>query len=304
MRVHLSRGDIHLGWDNSIEPRATIAPGGEIELDLLEASGGQLAPSSEASDLLALDGTRLNPVTGPIRVDGARPGDALVISFLELDVDEWGWSGVLPGFGLLAADFPEPYLAVSRIVGGVVRLPFGVELPAVSMIGTIGVELPEAGQHSVIPPRRFGGNLDIRHLTAGATLTLPVGVEGALLSVGDAHAAMGDGEVCGTGVETNARTRLRIQVVPGASPAFPRFTTHPASDRVGATIAATGIGPSLEAAARDATRGLIDEIVARSRLAPVEAYVLASVAGDLKISEIVDLPNYVVSAHLPLSVLD
>ncbi|HEY0246683.1 MAG TPA: acetamidase/formamidase family protein [Gryllotalpicola sp.] len=303
MSAHLSSDELHFGWDNALAPRLTVEPGAEVELELVEASGGQLGVASSASALATLDGTRLNPVTGPIRVAGARSGDALTITFLGLEVDDWGWSGVLPGFGLLADEFPEPYLAISRITGGMVRLPFGVELPAVPMIGTIGVALPEPGLHSVIPPRRHGGNLDIRHLTAGATLRLPVGVDGALLSVGDAHAAMGDGEVCGTGIETNARLRLRIELEPGGAPAFPRYVTHPLSDRAGAALAATGVGPSLEAAARDATRGLIDEVVVRTGLAPVEAYVLASVAADLRISEIVDLPNYVVSLQLPLALL-
>jgi acetamidase/formamidase len=156
----------------------------------------------------------------------------------------------------------------------------------------------------VVPPRRWGGNLDIRHLGAGSTLYLPVGVPGALLSVGDAHSAMGDGEVCGTGIETNASVRLRLDVEKGRDIAYPRFVTDARSDKPGAAVAVTGVGPDLFVAARDATMGLVDEVMRRAGLSDVEAYVLASVAADLKISQIVDVPNWTVSLHIPLSVLE
>jgi formamidase len=275
-----------------------------IELDLLDAAAGQLTGASVAADILGLDVGRINPVTGPIRVVGARSGDALVVHVVDLDVDTWGWSALIPGFGLLADDFPDPELVHCHTADGWVDLPFGPRIPARPMIGTLGVALPEPGRHPLLPPSRFGGNMDIRHLTRGATVTLPVGVDGALLSAGDTHAAMGDGEVCGTGVETRGRAVLRIDLVEGAAPLTPVLETSADSQRSGAALVTTGIGPDLMTGARDAARAMVDLVVRRTGLAPAHAYVLASLTADLIISEIVDAPNWVVSLHLPSSVLE
>jgi acetamidase/formamidase len=302
--VKLTGRESHLGWDNSIPPAVTVASGDTVEVELLDSSGGQLDPTSGADNLHGLDFGRLNPVTGPIAVDGAEPGDVLEIRIDELVTESWGWSASIPGFGLLADQFTEPHLVHSRIAAGMVELGFGPRLRHVPMIGTIGVAPAEIGELSIIPPRRWGGNLDVRHITAGSVLMLPVGVDGALLSLGDAHAAMGDGEVCGTGIEAAATTRLTLVVHKGRTLDYPRYITDPSSDRSGPAVAATGIGPDLMKAARDATAGLIDEVVTRTGVAPVDAYILCSVAADLKISEIVDAPNWVVSAHLPIDVLE
>jgi len=291
-------------WDNSVAAVIEIGPGARVELDLLDASGGQVSAASTATDIAGLDFTRVNPVTGPIRVAGAQPSDALVIQILELDVAERGWSAVIPGFGLLAEDFPDPELVHIRTIDGTVQLPFGPQLPARPMIGTIGVAMPEPGPHSLLPPSRFGGNMDIRHLTAGATLHLPVGVEGALLSAGDAHATMGDGEVCGTGVETSGRALVQVDLIAGAGPRYPVIESPAHTHRTGPALITTGIGPDLMTAAREATRTLIELIMRRTGLAAPHAYILASLTADLVISEIVDTPNWVVSAHLPTDVLD
>jgi formamidase len=301
--VRIGTESVHHAWDNSLPPVLEIEPGQRVELDLLNSSGGQLGPESTVAEVAALDFARVNPVTGPIAVRGAQPGDAVSVRVVELAVDNWGWTACIPGFGLLADEFTDAHLAISAISDNKVTLPFGPVLPAVPMIGTLGVALPEPGPHSLVPPSRHGGNLDIRHLTEGATITLPVGVPGALLSAGDAHAAMGDGEVCGTGIETSAHTILEIGLLPGAAPRFPILETAPAANPSGAALATTGVGPDLMTAAKDATKAMIDEIVRRTGIAPVEAYLLASTSADLKISEIVDLPNWVVSMHVPLGLL-
>ena len=145
--------------------------------------------------------------------------------------------------------------------------------------------------------------MDVRHVGAGATLYLPVAVEGALLSLGDGHAAQGDGEVCGTAIETSASAKIRVSLERGRSIAAPMLLTDPRSQRNGGAFATTGIGPDLMSAARDATTAMIEEIVRRTTLSEIDAYLLASVAGDLKISEIVDRPNWVVSLHLDASLL-
>jgi acetamidase/formamidase len=285
-------------WDHSIAPAIRVAPGETIVVELQNASGGQLRADSTAADLATLDFARLNPVTGPILVEGAEPGDALVVEILDLAVDTWGWTANIPGFGLLADRFTEPALRTSRIANGSIDLFTGMRIESVPMIGTIGVAPEQPGAFSVVPPTRRGGNMDIRHVGAGATLYLPVGVEGALLSLGDGHAAQGDGEVCGTAIETRAVATIRVSLEPGRHLPAPMLLTDPRSQRTGRAFATTGIGPDLRAAARDATTAMVAEIVRRTTLSDIDAYLLASVAADLKISEIVDQPNWVVSLHI------
>src|SRR5471030_1247229 len=301
--MHLKRTQTHGVWDNSLAPAIRIAPGDTITVELENASGGQLTATSDVSALASLAFERINPVTGHIFVEGATPGDALVVEILELDVDTWGWTANIPGFGLLADRFTEPALRMSRVTNGAIELFTGMRLPSVPMIGTIGVAPAEAGAFSVIPPTRYGGNMDIRHVGAGATLYLPVGVAGALLSLGDGHAAQGDGEVCGTAIETTAVATLRITIEKNRHLPTPMLITDPRSQRTGRAFATTGIGPDLLSAARDATQAMIDEIVRRTTLSAMDAYLLASVAGDLKISEVVDVPNWVVSLQLDATLL-
>ena len=301
--AHLKRTQTHGVWDRSIPPVLHIEPGETVVVELENASGGQLDADSTASALTSLDFTRINPVTGPIYVESAKAGDALVVEILELDVGEWGWTANIPGFGLLADRFTQPALRTSRVTEGTIELFTGMRIPSVPMIGTIGVAPAEAGSFSVVPPTRNGGNMDIRHVGAGATLYMPVAVDGALLSLGDGHAAQGDGEVCGTAIETNAVATLRVSLERESRLPAPMLLTGMRSQRTGRAFATTGIGPDLFQAARDATGAMITEIVRRTGLAEIDAYLLASVAGDLKISEIVDVPNWVVSLHLDATLI-
>ena len=301
--MHIKRTQTHNAWDHSIAPVARIVPGDTIVVELENASGGQLHADSDASALATLDFARVNPVTGPIFVEGARPGDALVVEILQLDVDGWGWTANIPGFGLLADRFADPALRISRIANGRVELFTGMQLPSVPMIGTIGVAPAEAGAFSLIPPTRYGGNMDIRQAGAGATLFFPVAVEGALLSLGDGHAAQGDGEVCGTAIETTSVATLRITVERDRPLSAPILVTGARAQRTGRALATTGIGPDLLDAARDATTAMIAELVRRTTLSEIDAYLLASVAADLKISEVVDVPNWVVSLHIDAALL-
>ncbi|HET9168958.1 MAG TPA: acetamidase/formamidase family protein [Actinospica sp.] len=301
--MHLGTDTVHYVWDRDLAPALEIGGSGTVELDLLDSGAGQFDASSTHESLAALDLGRVNPVTGPILVRGAEPGDALLVRVRELGTAAWGWSANIPGFGLLAEDFPDPVLVHSRIGEKSVELDFGPVLPALPMIGTLGLALPEPGAHPLLPPSRHGGNMDIRQLGAGSSVLIPVGVAGALLSLGDGHAAMGDGEICGTGVETSARAVLDIELVKDRAISAPILETPAAARRTGAALVTTGIGPDLLTAAKDAARSLVDETVRRTGLSAVQAYILASLTADLIVSEIVDLPNYVVSLHLPVDVL-
>jgi len=295
----------HFGWNNAFEPVLRAAPGDTIAFEVVDASGGQLTRSSTVADVAALDFARVNPVTGPVYVEGAAPGDALLVEILDFETSGWGWTAIIPGFGLLAEDFPKPFLHISRYGAGGVEFAPGIRLPARPFPGTIGVAPAAPGLHSVVPPREVGGNMDIRDLTRGAKLWLPVQVAGALFSVGDTHAAQGDGEVCGTSIESPMTIRLRFDLVKQARLRRPQFAFDAAPTRhvdERGYHATTGIAPDLMIAAKDAVRDMIDHIGREHKLAPELAYVLCSVAVDLRISEVVDTPNWVVSAYLPKAI--
>ncbi len=296
----------HLGWDAAFPPVVELAPGDSIEVVLQDAFGGQLDGDAAAQDIAALDLAQANPLTGPIAVAGAKAGDTLAITFEDVEVGALAWTALIPGFGLLADDFPEPHVIVSSISGDEVAFGAMARLPVRPFLGTIGVAPAAPGLHSVIPPRRVGGNMDCRDVRAGATLLLPVEVDGALLSAGDPHGGQGDGEVCGTAVETTARARLRVELRPGLAIGQPQLELppEPASERrEGAHRRLTmGVGPDLLSGARDATRGMI-ELLGRHGLPPADAYALCSVAGHLRLLEVVDTPNWVVGMELDLDVL-
>ncbi len=305
----------HHGWNNEFPPLLTVAPGETVEFEIRDASGGQITERSGIEAVSGMDFGLVNPVTGPVAIDGAAPGDALTVTLLSLTPSTtagagWGWTANIPGFGLLADQFPEPALhlwkyrpdlAVPAVFGP------GGKVPLRPFTGTIGVAPAEPGLHSIVPPRRVGGNMDIRDVAAGTVLHLPIEVAGALFSVGDTHAAQGDGEVCGTAIESPMTIALKFDLVKGANLAMPRFTT-PAPvtrhlDGKGYEVT-TGIGPDLMTGAREAVSGMIELLSRRHGMAPVDAYMLCSVCADLRISSIVDVPNWVVSLYFPRIVLD
>ncbi len=205
----------HYGWDNTFEPRLTLAPGETVEFETVEASGGQLGPDSTVKDVTDLDFGKINPVTGPVFIDRAAPGDAVKVTLLEFGPSGWGWTACIPGFGLLADQFPDPALNIwSYDAASLAPALYGPggKVPLKPFCGTIGLAPAEPGLHSIVPPRRVGGNMDIRDLAAGTELYLPVEVAGALFSIGDAHAAQGDGEVCGTAIESPMRIAARFEL--------------------------------------------------------------------------------------------
>jgi len=300
----LHHRDGHHGWDRERAPVMDLAPGGEVELALADCFDGQLPADARPADVAALDLDRANPLTGPIRIAGARPGDVVAIEILEVTPGRSGWTTLIPGFGLLADDFPDPHVVASRIDAEATAFGDLARLPTRPFLGTVGLAPGDPGPHSVIPPRRVGGNLDCREVRPGATLLLPVEVEGALLSVGDAHATQGDGEVCGTAVETTATALLRVQVRRDIDLAAPELELPGEPERTrGPRHLTTGVGPDLLAGARDATRAMIEHLGVRYGVAPEDAYALCSVAAHLRIIEVVDAPNWVVGLELDTSVL-
>ncbi|MFZ1869781.1 MAG: acetamidase/formamidase family protein [Steroidobacteraceae bacterium] len=300
----------HYGWDNSLAPAVRIAPGESLEFEVADASGGQLSHGSTVEDVGRLDFARINPVSGPVYVDGAEPGDILKVTVLSFAPSGWGWTANIPGFGLLADEFRDPALHVWRYdprTMGPSAFGSWARVPLKPFAGTIGVAPAEPGCHSIVPPRRVGGNMDLRDIAAGSELHLPVEIAGALFSVGDTHAAQGDGEVCGTALESPMNVALRFDVVKQSPLLFPRLlTSGPVTrhlDERGYQVT-TGIGPDLMEASRAAVRSAIDWLTRERGMSAIDAYLLCSVCGDLRISEIVDVPNWTVSFYFPRVVLD
>lgn len=290
----------HARWSRAIPPVLTVPSGAVVEVFTQEATGGQLSMESTVEDVATLDFDRIHALTGPIRVEGAEPGDVLAVTLHEIEVGDWGWAAIVPGFGFLADIFTEPYLKLFELGSDATHADFGngVRIPLAPFPGVLGVA-PDTDEMLVtIPPRAHGGNMDNKHMTVGTTVYLPVAVEGANFSIGDTHAAQGDGEVSGTAIEAPMRIVLELNVVKGGrSIPEPQYETDE-------YYAVTGFGTSIDEATRKATLLMIDYLEAEHGISRDDAYVLASLAGDLKISETVDMPHYLVSMHISKEVLE
>lgn len=358
----------HNRWHPDIEPKIRIASGSTVEMGTIDGCDGQITPRTTAADLATLQMGRVHPLTGPVHVAGAEPGDLLAVKIEAIVTADRGFTAIMPGFGFLRELFTTPFLVHWEMAGGVAispQLP-GVRIPGAPFMGVMGVapshellrrivareaELlgrggmvmpPDAdgalpataaiAGHALrtISPHETGGNFDIKSLTAGATLYLPVQVPGALFSVGDAHFAQGDGESCGTAVETSARFVARFELLKGEarrrhqrdpSYALPGHAHHGAAGVHGAHGAPPSKGfyattgqsvtrdgraesEDLTLAARNALINMIDYIADRWSFTREQAYCLASVAVDLRVSQVVDVPNMTVSAVLPLDIFE
>ena len=245
-----------------------------------------------------LDFEPIHPLTGPIYVEGAEPGDLLAVTLHKIEVGDWGWSAVFPGFGFLADEFRQPYLKTFRLEkgAGAARFSDSIEIPLKPFPGVMGVAPDTEELLSTIPPRANGGNMDNPYMAEGTTVYFPVFVEGALFSIGDTHAAQGMGEVCGTAIEAPMKIVLELNVIKGGRRVpEPEYETRD-------FYAVTAFATSLDEAARKATRYMIDYLVHERGLDRTEAYVLCSLAGELKIAEVVDVPHVLVSMHMPKNI--
>ena len=347
----------HNRWHPDIPAVLSCRPGEDVVLETLDALDGQAGPDATLESLSTPDLGVVHPLTGPVYVEGAEPGDLLEVDILEVEPDTYGFTVELPGFGFLRDLFPDPYIARWEIAEGWATsadIP-GVRIPGAPFMGTIGVApsrelmeraalresaaadrggmaLPPSPEGAVpasgpvaaealrtIPPRENGGNIDIKQLCAGSRLLLPVHVPGALFSAGDAHFAQGDCETCGTAIEMRARLHARFRVRKGAASARgitgPRFERDdyylpPEYAAPRRFMATTGIPITPEAenraedltlAARQALLAMIDLLGERG-FTRQQAYALCSAAVDLKVSQVVDVPNVLVSAFLPLDI--
>jgi formamidase len=348
----------HNRWHPDIPPALRVEPGERVVLETLDALDGQITATSTAADVASVNLDVVHPLTGPVFVNGAEPGDLLEIQIVDVEPADFGFTVQVPGFGFLRDEFPDPFIVHWTIADGYATAPElpGVRIPGASFPGTIGlapsrelmqritareqallerggVVLPPSAASAVpddariaaealrtIPPRETGGNMDVKQLSKGVRLALPVSAPGALFSLGDAHFAQGDGECCGTAIEMCATFHLEFQVHKGVAAQRNIRDAQFARDdyfgpveliaprrfyaTTGLSIGRDGENHSEDAtlAARNALLNMIDYLGQERGLSRQQAYALASVAVDLKVSELVDVPNFVVSAFLPLDI--
>jgi formamidase len=344
----------HNRWHPDVPPVLEVAPGEEVVLETRDAADGQITPGAGVGVLERRDKKVSHPLTGPVFVQGAHPGDLLEVEYLDIAPQPHGWTSFRPGAGFLRDLFPAPFLVHWQMRDGWATSPDipGVRIPDGSFMGTAGlapsraqveawtrreaelgrrggIVFPPDPQDAVpatgpvadqglrtIPPRENCGNIDAKQLTRGSRLLIPVNVEGALYSAGDGHFAQGDGECCITAIEMGATVSVRFRVHAGEAARkgirWPRFA-HPdyflppqwAAPRnfiatVGMPVRDDGTqeGEDLTLAARNALVRML-ELLQERGYSREQAYVICSVAVDLRVSNVVDLPNVTVAALLP-----
>lgn len=292
----LSSDQTHNKFSRLIEPVIKVPSGSVIEAFTHEATGGQFRPDSDESALQTLDFDLIHALTGPVYVEGAEPGDVLSVELMSIESGDWGWMAILPGFGLLTEEFGDTAVLQTyplNTEAGYVDFTDNIRVPLRPFAGVMGVAPSTDEMLSTIPPRANGGNLDDPNLVAGTTVYLPVFVEGALFSIGDTHAAQGLGEVSGTAMEAPMRIVYRISVQKGRRP------IQEAQYETDDYYATTGFATTIDEATKKAVRYMIDYLMSSKGLSREEAYMLCSLAGDLKIAETVDIPHMLVTMHMP-----
>jgi formamidase len=348
----------HNRWHPDIPPVLRVAPGDTVILETRDAFDGAIRPETTATDLRQANLNVVHPLTGPVFINGAEPGDLLEVDIIEITPQPFAFTTIVPGFGFLRDFFPAPFLIKWAIADGFATSPDlpDVRIPGGPFMGVMGLApshqllaqltaredellrrggavLPPSAQGAVpatepiassalrtIPPRETGGNFDIKQLTAGTTLLLPVFTPGGLFSSGDAHFAQGDGESCGTAVEMGATLTVRFGLRKGVAAQRqirrPQYERRDPVAEPGVAVprrffATTGMPITQEGrnesenvtlAAQDALLNMIAHLVAERGYSREQAYAVTSVAVDLHISELVDVPNVVVSAFLPLDI--
>ncbi len=273
--------------------------GDTVTFEINDVGSWQLNKDSTSEDVLRFDTSKLYPLAGPVFVEGAEQRDSLVVEVLDIRVGDFGWSYIQPGFGLLE-EFTKPFLYKWDLKKSKRSASFenGIKIPLKPFCGVLGVAPRSRGFTDVAPPGRHGGNMDIRHLSAGSWVKIPVWVDGALFSAGDVHAAMGDAEVCGTAIECPGTATLRFGLEKKSGLTFPEFFTAGDERPRNGYHGTTGIGPDLMEATRDSVRNMIRHLEKAYDLTAEEAYILCSVAADVRVHEIVDRPNWVVGTMI------
>lgn len=306
MTTHvLTAEPTHSVWNRALPPRLCIDSGDSIDFQCVDASGAQVQPGMTTQEFLAIDRTRIHALTGPVWINGAEPGDVLQIDIVSTRHHGWGWSSTIEGLGFLKDQFRDTYLFHWQLDGDLTRSLSPAVVPLRPFLGVMGVARADDGEFRTRPPGPFGGNLDVRELSAGSRLYLPVFNPGALFSCGDGHAAQGDGEVCINGIECPLDSTLRFQLhkqqpLTGPLIESSEAITHDSSADAWVVVET---GTDLAAAARAATSRMIELLVSRWGFTPVHAYILCSVALKLRLSQVVNEPVHTISAAVSKQIL-
>jgi len=304
----LDRSTVVNRWNRDYKPRLTIEPGDTVTLEMRDASDGQVQPGMDAAAFARIDATRIHALTGPIAIDGAEPGDRLIIHIEEYQHEGWAWTSNIPGLGLLPEDFTEHFLFHWKLGAETTQSMPGLTIPLEPFCGIIGVQPAEFGEFRTRPPGVNGGNMDVRHLCAGSRLHLPVLTPGAGLCAGDAHAAQGDGEVSINGMEAPMKVRLKIDLIKNKPLKGPYIECPRPLDAGSISGRPHHIfvesDQDIREAAKRVVRRTIDYLVARIGLTPEQAYVTCSVTLRLKLSQLVNTPVTTVSGYLPEAIFD
>jgi amidase len=280
------------------EPAYQIAPGELVRVETLCAGSGNIRQSAVAgsnAELRQKVGWSVGmPMTGPIAITGAEPGDALAVSIASIEFDDWGWTDVPIGQGPAGALVTEAEVRILPIRDQAIDFGFGIRLPLTPMIGAIGTAPRERAIDSGVP-EAHGGNLDCTLIRPGSTLFLPVNVPGALLALGDLHAAMGDGEVGSAGLEVSGWVTLRVGLIKQTTLPLPLVDA-------GDVVATISSAPDLDEAARQAVSAMVQWLATATALGVNDAAMLISLAGDLRICQVVD-PLMTCRLEVPKSIL-
>jgi acetamidase/formamidase len=296
----LTTASTHNRWNRDLPPQLNVGSGAVVHFECLDSSGGQVGPESTLADFLQIDRNKIHTLTGPVFVEGAEPGDVLQIEVLEVAHQGWGWSSIVPNLGFLAERFPEPFFFIWELEESISKSLVPAIVPLRPFCGIIGVAPATMGAFRTRPPGAFGGNMDVRDLSAGSTLYLPVQTPGALLSLGDVHAAQGHGEVCINGIECPAHVAVRLNLLKNKKLSGPFVESQP-SHRSAEWIMVESDADPL-AAARRATLRMIEFLSERWDLSPQQAYLLCSVAMDLRLAQVVNVPMMTVCSGLEKSI--
>lgn len=280
-------------FEPKMEAVIRVKPGDTLKVDSNDCFYQQIFDESHTIE--GLDFNRVNPATGPIYIEGAEPGDLLKVEIVSIDVKDKGVAATIPGGGLLGDQVKESVVRIIDVKDGYADFQ-GVKLPLKPMIGVIGVApADEDGPWPTDTPWKHGGNMDTTDIRPGSTLYFPVNQEGALLALGDCHAAMADGEMCFTGLEIPADVVIELDLIKGKTSKWPLIETEEAT-----MINASG--DDLEMASYEAANQAVRHLKEGLGIQWEDAYILGSLAVDLKISQLVD-PKVTVRAAIPKHIL-
>lgn len=295
----LTRHQTHNKFSSTIPPVLTVKSGAVIEAFTEDASDEQITLNSTLGALDSLSFDPIHPLTGPVYVENAMPGDVLKVTLHTIALGDWGWNAILPGFGFLADTLNHKYLRTYDFSKNKKDVHFNdsIRLSLNPFPGVMGVAPDTEELLNTIPPRANGGNMDDPNMTEGTILYFPVFVEGGLFSIGDGHAVQGMGEVCGTAIEAPLRVVYQIELIKGMDLKEPQYETN-------THYATTAFATTTDEAAKKATLYMIEYLQSEKGMTREEAYALCSLAGDLHIAEVVDLPHMLVTMHMPKAIFE